>query len=182
MVNGLLVLQISDDGVMTLRNTGASAKLVFKDGDNFTWQIPDQPVAEGRFEQDRLLLKNSQAGVPKWIEHLVFKKADKDVASEVLEIALRQQTAALASFAKVRESSIQRAITNNFRQLSAAADQYFLENGTTKVTLDQLVGPDKFIAKLEAVDGEDYSKLDLNQDANEWKVVTASGIIVTYKR
>jgi len=36
---------------------------------------------------------------------------------------------AIPAFQKVRQSSQDKAVLNNARQLSAAADQYFLENG-----------------------------------------------------
>lgn len=167
---------------MTLRNSGAKGKLSMAEDGSFTWEIPDQPVAKGKFVKDRLLLKNDQAGAPKWIEFLEFKRADKETANEVIELALRQQTSALSAMAKVRERSIRMSVLNNLRQLTAAADQHFLENGTTKATYDQLVGPDKYIKQLEPIDGEDYAKLDLNQANSELKIVTASGIIVTYSR
>jgi hypothetical protein len=182
LVNGLVVLQVADDGTMTLRNTGMSGKLTIADDGSFVWEIVDQPSTKGRFESDRLLLQNMQPGTPKWIHMLEFKRADKDTASEVIEVALRQQTSALTAMAKVRENAIRMAVLNNLRQLAAAADQHFLENGTSKATYEQLVGADKYIRKLEPADGEDYSKLDLNQSNSELKVITSSGVIVTYER
>lgn len=182
LVNGVLVLQISTDGMMTLRNTGVKGKLTVAPDGGFTWEVTGEPPTKGMFQKERLLLKNVQEGAPKWLEFLEFKRADKDTANEVLEIALRQQTTALAAFAKVRENSVKTSVLNNLRQLAAAADQHFLEYGTTKAAFDQLVGPDKYIKKLEPVDGEDYSKLDLNQDNSEFKVTTASGVTVTYSR
>jgi len=38
---------------------------------------------------------------------------------------------AIPAFQKVRQSSQDKAVMNNMRQLGAAADQYFLENGTS---------------------------------------------------
>lgn len=167
---------------MTLRNTGAKGPLTLAKDGTFTWKIPDQPVATGKLTGDSLLLKNDQPNPPKWLQFLEFKKADKATASEVIELALQQQTAAISAFAKVRESNVRAVVLNNLRQLAAAADQHFLEYGTTKVTYDQLVGPEKYIAKLSAADGEDYSKLDLNQGSEEWRIVTASGLTITYSR
>jgi hypothetical protein len=182
LVNGILVIHLSEDGTMTLRNTGVSAKAEFSDDDSFSWQLPDDAKLTGRFEGQTMYLKNAQANVPTWLEHLEFRQADEKVVTEVIEIALQQQSAALASMAKLRESSIQRAVLNNLRQLAAAADQYYLENGTNETSLDQLVGPDKYIMQLESVDGERYNELKFHLDAGEWKVVTASGVIVTYPR
>jgi len=76
----------------------------------------------------------------------------------------------------------EKAILNNLRILASAADQYYLENGVLNVNIDQLLGPSGYIKKLNAVDGEDYSKLDLSSNTKEWKVISASGITVTYSR
>ena len=40
---------------------------------------------------------------------------------------------AIPALQKVRQSSQDKAVLNNARQLSAAADQYFLENGVSTV-------------------------------------------------
>src|ERR1700757_4008113 len=47
---------------------------------------------------------------------------------------------AIPAFQKVRQSSQDKAVLNNARQLSAAADQYYLENGASTVTQGSLVG------------------------------------------
>jgi RNA polymerase sigma factor (sigma-70 family) len=60
----------------------------------------------------------------------------------------------------VAVSSRQRATLNNLRQISAARDQFLLEYGRTP-SLDELVGPDKYIKRLAAVNGEDYSTVSL---------------------
>jgi type IV pilus assembly protein PilA len=66
---------------------------------------------------------------------------------------------AIPAFQKVRASSQEKAVLNNLRQLSAAADQYYLENGVSSVTFDQLVGPDRYIKRIPSVAGEDYRQL-----------------------
>jgi type IV pilus assembly protein PilA len=66
---------------------------------------------------------------------------------------------AIPAFQKVRTSSQEKAVMNNLRQLAAAADQYYLENGTTTATYDQLVGPQKYIKVLNPVAGENYRAL-----------------------
>ena len=70
---------------------------------------------------------------------------------------------AIPAFQKVRTESQHKAVMNNLRQLSAAADQYYLEHGTDSVDYDQLVGPDKYIRHLEPVAGEDYRALSFHQ-------------------
>ncbi len=63
---------------------------------------------------------------------------------------------AIPAFQKVRASSQEKAIVNNLRQLSSAAQQYFLEYGVTTVTYGELVGSDKYIKTIAEVAGEDY--------------------------
>jgi hypothetical protein len=181
LVNGVVVLQIADDGTMTLRGSGEKGKLALNAGQSFTWDVGGK-TRSGRFADGKLFLKNDIEGAPKWIEFLEFRRGDKDAAAEAIEFALRQQTQVLNAFANVRRSSTEAAVRNNLRQLSAAADQYFLEHGTRTVKLDDIVGADKYIKKLTPVDGEDYGKLELAMGAAPWKVTTASGIVVSYDR
>ena len=65
---------------------------------------------------------------------------------------------AIPAFNKVRTSSQDKTITNNLRQLSAAAQQYFLEEGVTSVASASLVGTDgdKSIKSISAVRSETY--------------------------
>ncbi|MBI5382646.1 MAG: prepilin-type N-terminal cleavage/methylation domain-containing protein [Opitutae bacterium] len=63
---------------------------------------------------------------------------------------------AIPAFQKVRTSSQDKAVLNNARQLSAAADQYFLENGVSSVASSNLVGSDKFVKAVNTVAGESY--------------------------
>jgi len=70
---------------------------------------------------------------------------------------------AIPAFQKVRASSQQKAILNNLRQLSGAAQQYYLEKGESTVDYTELVGDGKYIKTIQTVAGEDYSDLDFNQ-------------------
>jgi len=63
---------------------------------------------------------------------------------------------AIPAFQKVRASSQDKAVTNNMRQLGAAADQYFLENGVTTVQLTSLVGSSAYVKVLSTVANEAY--------------------------
>ena len=63
---------------------------------------------------------------------------------------------AIPAFQKVRQSSQDKAVLNNARQLSAAADQYFLENGVSTVASADLVGSDKYVKAVNTVAGETY--------------------------
>jgi len=66
---------------------------------------------------------------------------------------------AIPAFQKVRTASQEKAIINNLRQLSAAADQYYLENGTKAANFNDLVGPNRYIKALVPVAGENYRQL-----------------------
>jgi type IV pilus assembly protein PilA len=63
---------------------------------------------------------------------------------------------AIPAFQKVRQSSQDKAVLNNARQLSAAADQYFLEAGVSSVSRGQLVGASNYVKAINTVAGETY--------------------------
>ena len=63
---------------------------------------------------------------------------------------------AIPAFQKVRSSSQDKAVLNNARQLSAGADQYYLENGVSTVTLSDLLGPTSYVKALNTVANETY--------------------------
>src|ERR1019366_1179110 len=63
---------------------------------------------------------------------------------------------AIPAFQKVRTASQDKAVLNNARQLSAASDQYYLENGISTVTLSDLLGPTSYIKALNSVANETY--------------------------
>ncbi|AOS44536.1 Fimbrial protein precursor [Lacunisphaera limnophila] len=63
---------------------------------------------------------------------------------------------AIPAFQKVRQSSQDKAVLNNARQLSAAADQYYLENGVSTVASSNLVGSGAYVKAINTVAGETY--------------------------
>jgi type IV pilus assembly protein PilA len=63
---------------------------------------------------------------------------------------------AIPAFQKVRQNSQDKAVLNNARQLSAAADQYYLENGVSAVIISVLIGPTTYVKQLNTVAGEVY--------------------------
>ena len=63
---------------------------------------------------------------------------------------------AIPAFQKVRQSSQDKAVLNNARQLSAAADQYFLENGVSTVASANLVGSSNYVKAVNTVAQEGY--------------------------
>ena len=63
---------------------------------------------------------------------------------------------AIPAFQKVRSASQDKTVLNNARQLSAGADQYYLENGVSSVASSNLVGSDKYVKAVNTVAGETY--------------------------
>lgn len=56
----------------------------------------------------------------------------------------------------LRRSSQDKAVFGNVRQLSAAADQYFLENRVTTVSYTDLVGPTNYLRTVNPIVAETY--------------------------
>src|SRR5947209_5888556 len=63
---------------------------------------------------------------------------------------------AIPAFQKVRQSSQDKAVLNNARQLAAAADQYYLEKGVSTVAQTDLVGTTNYVKALNLVANESY--------------------------
>ena len=63
---------------------------------------------------------------------------------------------AIPAFQKVRQASQDKAVLNNARQISAAGDQYLLENGVSSVSLNNLIGPTNYVKSLNLVANETY--------------------------
>jgi len=78
---------------------------------------------------------------------------------------------AIPAFQKVRSSSQDKAVLNNARQLSAAADQYFLENGVSTVTSTNLVGASNYVKAINTVANETYPT-----DYTQGVTVTIAGV------
>jgi type IV pilus assembly protein PilA len=63
---------------------------------------------------------------------------------------------AIPAFQKVRTASQDKAVMNNARQMAAAADQYFLENGSSSVSSGDLIGATAYVKSLSQVANETY--------------------------
>ena len=86
---------------------------------------------------------------------------------------------ALPAFNKVRRTSQENAIRNNLRQIAAAADQYFLEKGTTSVSISSLYNvndtANSYIKSLKPVAGESYDNMTITQGYTQISI-TANGL------
>ena len=63
---------------------------------------------------------------------------------------------AIPAFQKVRSSSQDKAVLNNARQLSGAADQYFMEGGFSNVAFTALVGSANYVKAINTAAREVY--------------------------
>ena len=78
---------------------------------------------------------------------------------------------AIPAFNKVRQTSQDKAVTNNLRQFASAAQQYMLDEGTSVVTLTEILGPGLHMTGLSSVADEDYSGITVGTNTTR---VTAS--------
>ena len=63
---------------------------------------------------------------------------------------------AIPAFQKVRIASQDKAVLNNARQMSAAADQYYLEAGASFAVTTSLIGSNLYVKNLSTVASEVY--------------------------
>ena len=65
-------------------------------------------------------------------------------------------TLSVPAFQKARVSSQNKAINNNMRQLGAAADEFFIVNGTNQAAITSLLGSSNYVKALSTVANEAY--------------------------
>lgn len=132
--------------------------------------IPDvtRPLVTGRTNlPDGILVRSS------W--HRTLKPALAAVAVyNPVSIGLLAAMA-IPAFQKVRAQSQEKAIYNNLRQFSAAAQQYMLEGAKNEASYKDVVGPGKLLSELKPVAGEDYTTLVLHDGDTSISVTTADG-------
>jgi len=73
----------------------------------------------------------------------------------------------------------QKKILSNLREISAGADQFFLETGKVPYSFDELVSRPGYVRPIETVDGEDYRALDFSGN-KPLRVRTKEGIELVY--
>lgn len=89
---------------------------------------------------------------------------------------------AVPAFNKVRQVARNKSITNNLRQIAAAAQQYILENGVISVNETQLAGTDTtyYLRPVETVNGEDYSTINVNNTSTQIEISDKDADTITY--
>jgi hypothetical protein len=138
----------------------------------------------------RVALTNKASGSTQWVPlgatFAGYTVTSYDAKTDMLVVAkdgqqfrLPLKQAKVVAGAAKPPAQVERAILNNLRQLAAAADQYYLENGKTSATCDDLVGPTKYVKSLTSVDGENYRALQFAQ-GKPLVVTTSSGYSISY--
>jgi len=82
--------------------------------------------------------------------------AAREIIAVLVLVAGILAIASYAGFRRVRQSSEDKGVICVVRQLSAAADQYYLENSLSTVELRQLVGATNYVKAIHTVAGESY--------------------------
>lgn len=70
------------------------------------------------------------------------------------------------------------AMLSNLRKLAASADQFALQNRRLPASLDDVVGPNRYLKELNVINGEDYSQLSFS--AEDLVLTLADGATVSY--
>lgn len=81
---------------------------------------------------------------------------------------------AIPAFQKVRQSSQDKAILNNCRQLAAGADAFYMENGVSTVSIGSLLGATNYVKALNLVANETYP-----QGFSQGVAITVTGVAGT---
>lgn len=146
----------------------------------------------GAGQQVKLALTNRSNAVTRWVAvgeefaGFIVKSYDQPNETVVLtkdgaETRVKLKSARVKTGAVEPTPQIKQAIMRNLRQLSAAADQFYLENGVARTTFDQLVGIDakKYVKSIEVVAGENYRTIEFAL-GKPLLVTTADGFKVEY--
>ncbi len=148
----------------------------------------------GFFRDDQGLvfgLRDKANGGTKWIsagqEYAGYTARSLDektgvlvVTKDKLDYRLPLIVAPIKQVASEPPPELKRKVMNNLRQLAAAADQFYLENGVDKATYDELVGPTKYVKDIKPADGEEYRGLRFVQ-GRKIEVTTQQGFVFSYQ-
>lgn len=139
----------------------------------------------------RLSLTDTAAGQTRWVaigqQFAGYRVAGYDAPSETAvltrdgrELRVKLKASKVQMAAATLPPEQERAILNQLRQLAAAADQYYLENGVGRTSYEALVGADKYVKQINPVAGENYRVIIFEQ-GKPMTVTTTGGISLTYR-
>lgn len=139
----------------------------------------------------RVALTNKDGGATQWVRvgssFAGYSVSNYDAVGDALvltkdgrQFRLPLKLSKVVSGGAKPPSQVERAITNNLRQLGAAADQFYLENGKVSASYDDLVGPNKYVKSMTPVDGENYRTIQFAQ-GKPLSVTTAGGYTVSHR-
>jgi type IV pilus assembly protein PilA len=83
---------------------------------------------------------------------------------------------AIPAFQSVRQTSTEKSALNDLRQIAAGADQYFLENSATSVSLESLTP-----TYVKTLDGGHTYPATVSATDTEITATTPFGTVITYK-
>jgi hypothetical protein len=141
--------------------------------------------------ETKVALKDKVSGESRWVKlgqaFEGFVVSAYEAATEVVVLTkdgqkfrLPLKTAKIKSGVAIEPTpEIKKAILNNLRQLAAAADQFYLENGKNQTTLGELVGQTKYVRELVVADGENYGQIVFAQ-GKPLTVTTVGGYTMSY--
>lgn len=109
--------------------------------------------------------------------------ATQNSPAKVATPSVRPAPASQSVNAPLSDVNVQSAVKNNLRQLSSAAQQYFLDKGVLQATYFDLVGTggtDNYLRNIIPIGGEDYTGLVIHQSDTQISVRGADGSTVTF--
>jgi hypothetical protein len=176
------VLQFKEDGTVLNKTADGIGSYRILEDDRLMIEFPDGILLGSlKFTDGRIFLTGSfSASQPLSISLSEVTEEREREAKESMQKTQSQLDEYMKSMEKVRKTSQMYAIKNNLRQLASAAQQYMLETGESKVHYKDLVGKDKYIRELEAVNGESYQEMTITMRDTEISVVDADGELHKY--
>ena len=111
------------------------------------------------------------------IDRMSYKKA----ASALAVVPGMLAAMAIPAFNKVRQTSQEKAILSNLRQIAAASQQSMLDTGIHPVKAVDIIGSGNYIESIESVAGESYNHVEVDIETTRISVTTKDGREVSYE-